>query len=299
MNRATILLITAHCFISLSLHGAGYYEEGPAKDDGIENAPASKSLDPYQVNHNDSWQFLLTTKILSQCLHFTDVEKILDIGCGNGRLSRFIAQKHVPQGHLVGIDNNQGMIFRAQKLFMAPNISYLHADAMDYVAPEEYDLIVSFWTLHQVSDYAKVLKNITRSLKPGGQAFLLHRINMPLFSSIGQQLLTTEKWQLYQKDASALEYLSENEVRSALVQTGLSLKIFKQQAFPISIAPNLLVAHWLSIKLPIFDFLPKTQRAEFYWDILRKFTEKNPLNKKNELIYWMPTITILLQKNPL
>ena len=58
-------------------------------------------------------------------------EHILDIGCGDGKVTAEIAA-HVPDGKVVGIDSSSGMIDLARATFPAnnsPNLSFFQMDA--------------------------------------------------------------------------------------------------------------------------------------------------------------------------
>ncbi|MFN6530106.1 class I SAM-dependent methyltransferase [Nostoc sp. ChiSLP03a] len=58
-------------------------------------------------------------------------ESILDIGCGDGKVTADIAS-YIPNGSVIGIDNSSEMIDFAQKNFSPsyfPNLSFQIADA--------------------------------------------------------------------------------------------------------------------------------------------------------------------------
>src|ERR1700751_1168879 len=77
-------------------------------------------------------------------------ERILDVGCGNGKVTAEIAAR-VPQGAVVGIDPSQEMIAFASSHFgpaIHPNLRFQVADARHLPFQEEFDLVVSFNALH-------------------------------------------------------------------------------------------------------------------------------------------------------
>lgn len=99
---------------------------------------------------------------------FRGDETVLDIGCGDGKVTKEIAVK-VPAGKVVGIDPSANMIKLAQKSFSAiNNLSFIQVGAEDYQFDFPFDVIVSFFALHYVKDHEKVLKKIFDSLKTGG-----------------------------------------------------------------------------------------------------------------------------------
>jgi len=101
-------------------------------------------------------------------------EAILDIGCGDGKVTAQLARA-VPEGSVVGLDSSEEMVRFAQAHFPRqqwPNLRFAHGDARRLAFAEEFDLVFSNATLHWVIDHAPVLAGIARSLKPGGRAVL-------------------------------------------------------------------------------------------------------------------------------
>lgn len=101
-------------------------------------------------------------------------EHILDIGCGDGKITAKVARS-VPGGRVVGLDSSAEMIDFARKSFPAEAISQLrfqHGDARVLDFHEEFDWVISFASLHWVIDHRPVLAGIRRALRPGGRALL-------------------------------------------------------------------------------------------------------------------------------
>lgn len=101
-------------------------------------------------------------------------ESILDIGCGDGRITAEIA-KMVPQGRAVGVDRSPEMIAYAKEHFppaQFSNLTFMQADASELPFHEEFDAIFSNAALHWVLDHKPVVAGIARSLCPGGRCVL-------------------------------------------------------------------------------------------------------------------------------
>ncbi|HVT62305.1 MAG TPA: hypothetical protein VHD33_02310, partial [Legionellaceae bacterium] len=155
-------------------------------------------------------------------------------------------------------------------------------------------VIVSFSTLHWIEPYAEVLKNIAQSLKFDGYALLCHGVETPPFPPIILKLLTTPKWQQYQKDAHLLQYPSLSMVASAIEQSGLFIESLEVKKYYTWILPEILIKNWLS--MPLFDFIPLSLREEFCKEVLQEFIKQHPLNEKNELLHWSHVVIMLLKK---
>jgi len=99
-------------------------------------------------------------------------ERILDIGCGNGKTTAEIAAR-VPNGTVLGVDASAAMIaFAAAHSDSAPNLKFAVADARHLAFEQEFDLVVSFNALHWIPEQAQALQSIRSALKPDGLAQL-------------------------------------------------------------------------------------------------------------------------------
>lgn len=101
-------------------------------------------------------------------------ERILDVGCGDGKITAEIAAK-VPGGSVLGTDPSKDMIAFASTHLGAPKVANLRfevADARSLPYRAEFDLAVSFNALHWVPEQAAALAAIHAALKPGGRAWL-------------------------------------------------------------------------------------------------------------------------------
>lgn len=101
-------------------------------------------------------------------------ERVLDVGCGDGRISAAIAAR-LPRGSVLGVDASQHMVDFAAAAFPPAahaNLRFAVADAAALAHPEAFDLAVSFNALHWVRDLAAPLRGLHTALVPGGRAAL-------------------------------------------------------------------------------------------------------------------------------
>jgi len=101
-------------------------------------------------------------------------ERILDVGCGDGKITAEIASR-VPHGSVLGVDPSRDMIAFASRHFGPPaqaNLRFEVADARRLPYRDEFDLVVSFNALHWVPEQDAALGSIRAALKPGGRALL-------------------------------------------------------------------------------------------------------------------------------
>lgn len=107
-------------------------------------------------------------------LALTGTEHVLDIGCGDGKITAEIARL-VPGGAVVGVDESEEMIRFASETFPVedrPNLSFRAMDASALEFDAEFDVVFSNATLHWVLDHGPVLRGIAQALRPGGRCLL-------------------------------------------------------------------------------------------------------------------------------
>ena len=106
-------------------------------------------------------------------LEFSEDERVLDVGCGDGFLIRAVAAM-VPGGYAVGADASPRMIATAHAA-AAPTESgpwFVVADARRLPFGRHFDAVVSFNALHWVREQRQALAEIASVLRPGGRVLI-------------------------------------------------------------------------------------------------------------------------------
>ena len=107
-------------------------------------------------------------------IHADGDEHVLDIGCGDGRITTRIA-RIVPRGLVVGLDPSADMISFAMRSFpvsTVPNLRFEIGDGARLPHKGAFDLVVSFNALHWIPDQGRALESIAGALKRGGEAVI-------------------------------------------------------------------------------------------------------------------------------
>lgn len=94
---------------------------------------------------------------------------ILDIACGSGYGTQYLAEHRLDATVVQGVDNSAAAIEYAKKTYSHQKISYTQADALTYSPTDRFDNIVSLETIEHVNNPAELIKNFFKLLKPGGR----------------------------------------------------------------------------------------------------------------------------------
>lgn len=142
-------------------------------------------------------------------------QRILDIGCGTGALTRRLAETW-PRAEVEGIDLAPGMIAEARRLTGSAARPTFHiADAATFTTLRPYDVLVSSSTLHWIQPLARTLQHLATLLERGG------RFAFALMLEDTLRELHTLRAQIAPDNAPAQRMPSEAAVRQALQEAGL------------------------------------------------------------------------------
>ncbi len=98
-------------------------------------------------------------------------EHILDVGCGDGKVTVEIARA-VPLGSVTGVDASREMIAFAKKTFASQksqNLAFHLMDARHLRFARNFDVVFSNAAWHWVDDHQAILRGAAAVLRPGGR----------------------------------------------------------------------------------------------------------------------------------
>jgi len=119
-----------------------------------------------------------------------DGQRILDLGCGWGSLSLWLAERY-PNAEIVGVSNanNQREYIEAQAAAKGlENLTIITADVNGFTPPGsgEFDRVLSIEMFEHMRNWEELLRRVSTWLKPEGKAFVhvfSHRTLPYLFES--------------------------------------------------------------------------------------------------------------------
>jgi SAM-dependent methyltransferase len=146
--------------IKMSKYVLGHYLKG----EGTRLALMTELLDPMHRRYLDALEIVKPGA------------RTLEVGCGNGSISAWLAKRVSPGGKAVGFDLDLSLV-EAQ----APNLELRQGDIIaGPVEPGGFDLVTARAVLHHIADAEAGIKNLVASVRPGGALLLIEPDFLPV-----------------------------------------------------------------------------------------------------------------------
>jgi arsenite methyltransferase len=94
--------------------------------------------------------------------------RVLDVGCGTGRLAHWISERLGPEGRVVGIDPLPDRVAIARARDPGIRFEVGHAEDLTAFQDESFDAVCLSAVFHWIVDKPRALAEIRRVLRPGG-----------------------------------------------------------------------------------------------------------------------------------
>ena len=129
-----------------------------------------------------------STKKLIELIKINKNNKVLDVACGTGVVTKEIQKKVGKLGYTIGIDTSTTAIKIAKKWNnKKKNLDFINIDAENFTFSKKFDIVTCQYALFFFPNAQKALKNMKKSLKKTGKIGIsVHgsKNNVPFFSSI-------------------------------------------------------------------------------------------------------------------
>lgn len=199
-------------------------------------------------------------------------ERVLDVGCGDGKVTAEIAQA-VPDGFVLGVDHSPSMIALAEETYdldLFSNLQFAQCDATQLSYEEQFDLVTSFCCLHWVKEQQAALKGIERALRPGGRFIGCLPMVGPLAEAI-EATFRAPRWQDYFVGWSRpVTYYTPEGYIDLLQGAGLQSSGTTAIEFVVLIEDKEEFCRWLTAWLPEQYQLPEELRSLFLTEIYER-----------------------------
>jgi trans-aconitate 2-methyltransferase len=210
-------------------------------------------------------------------LHLQGSERVLDIGCGDGRITAEIAAR-VPRGSVVGIDASRDMIAFASSHSgsgILPNLQFEVADAHNLSFRDAFDLVVSFNALHWLPDQGAALRSIRSAMKSDGlaQLRLVPKGQRESLEDVIEDTRLSSRWARYFRDFhDPYLHLTPEQYAELAEQNGLHVRRIHMEAKAWDFeSRSAFFAFGMVTFVAWTQFLPEPEKPAFVTDVLDRY----------------------------
>jgi trans-aconitate methyltransferase len=213
-------------------------------------------------------------------------ERVLDIGCGDGKVTAEIARVAVPRGSVLGIDSSADMIGFASRQFTdVANLRFLRMNARDITLRCEFDVVFSNAALHWVVDHRPVLRGIAAALKPGGRVLLQMggKGNAATMVETIERVAASRAWsRWFDRFAFPYGFHGTKDYDSWLRDAGF--EPVRIELIPKDAAhdPQSLAGWVRTTWLPWTDRVPAEERETFIGEVVEVYIAAHPLDAQGQ-----------------
>lgn len=227
-------------------------------------------------------------KLISK-LHLQGTESILDIGCGDGKMTLALAEE-APKGHVVGIDSSESMIELAQQRLVdstRQNVTFQQMDALTLRFDHQFDVAFSNAALHWIKDHVAMLEGVKTSLKESGRILFQMggKGNAQDIIDVVHVLIQQEKWYQYFNEFSfPYGFYGPKEYEQWLKQVGLRQKRLELIPKDMTQEGPEGLAGWIRTTwLPYTQRVPEYLQETFISEIVESYIEAFPLDQQGKV----------------
>lgn len=195
-----------------------FREEGNIHENTISD------LDAEHYRQHSSFQIQVGQELLDE-IKFRGDEIILDVGCGDGRITAALS-KRVPKGKAIGVDPSSMMIELAISSFPSkdlPNLLFQKMTAEELQIDEQSDIILILNALHWIRNPKKALQRIYEALKPGGTLLVLTYPKESPYWKLLENTLEKESLKSFKPQSASKTIISSLEYKKMLEELGFSV----------------------------------------------------------------------------
>lgn len=182
-------------------------------------------------------------------------ERILDIGCGDGVLTKKIADAGCS---VVGLDSSPDFCAAARRL----GLEVVEASAYDMAFEREFDAVFSNAALHWMKDADRLVRNVAVALRPNGR-FVAEMGGHRCAETVRRALIDELDRRGYDgKSADPWYFPTPEDYRARLEAAGFEVRYIELIPRPTPLPGD--IVDWLAIFAQSFTSpLPEAERADY------------------------------------
>ena len=229
-------------------------------------------------------------------------EHILDVGCGDGKVTAELARA-LPRGSVTGADASAPMIEFAKKTFPAADFSNLRFRVMDARTlkfERQCDLIFSNAALHWVDDHEAILRGAAAILKTGGRLVIscggkgnAHEVFLAI-----RPVMRLKRWrEFFRRMPLPYFFYAPSNYEKWLPKSGFKINSLALTPKDVAYHGADSFATWLRTTwLPFVQRVPENLREEFISAVTQRYLAKHPADAENKIHVRMVRLEIAATK---
>jgi len=256
--------------------------------------------DAAEYSRRSSLQEAMAQEVLA-LLDLNGSERILDVGCGDGKITAEIASR-ASKGSVVGVDPSRDMISFAQSHFAPaalPNLRFLVADARHLPFKNEFDLVVSFNALHWIPEQQAALSSIRSTLVSDGKAQLrlVSKGARKSLENVAEETRRTSRWNTYFQDFDdPYLHLTPEEYAAMAERSGFRILSVSTKDHAWNFRSRMAFSGFCAVGCVAWTSrLPAAERTDFINDVLDRYqaAANHDSGEENTFKFYQMDISLL------
>jgi trans-aconitate 2-methyltransferase len=222
---------------------------------------------------------------LRQNLNLQGNESVLDVGCGDGKITADFATS-LPEGRVIGVDSSPEMIAYATHTYprnQYPNLSFACVDARSLDMRCEFDVCFSNAALHWVDNHQAFLDGACRALHSGGRLVIScgGMGNATDVLLVFSELVKSESWKSYFDEfQNPYFFYGVQEYAVWLEEAGFNVERLELVPKDMTHSGKEGLAAWIRTTwMPFTQYVPESTRESFIAHFVERYIEQIPLDK--------------------
>ncbi len=241
------------------------------------------TLAAQNYSYNSTNQYEWAKEIIPK-LNLKGNENVLDIGCGDGKITALLAS-YLPHGKVVGIDSSEEMITFARSKFPQSkhnNLSFLRMDARELTFREQFDVAFSNASLHWIIDQQTVLRGVHESLDKKGRLLfqMAGKGNAQDLIAVLEELISEEDCKPYFKSFTfPYGFYDPEEYTVWLSEAGFKPECVELIPKTLKLKGKEGLVSWIRTTwLPFTERIPESLRDSFINEVANRYIAAYPLD---------------------